>query len=54
MKMPSEVHLVDILGRFDSCQRQVMNLLDTGVNREHIGQPRQTHPPVATVDANAL
>ena len=34
-----------------------MNLLDTGVNHEHIGQhgqPRQTHPPVATVDANVL
>ena len=31
-----------------------MNLLDTGVNHQHTGQPRQTHPPVATVDANAL
>ncbi len=31
-----------------------MNLLDTGVNHEHMGQPRQTHPPVATVDANVL
>ena len=31
-----------------------MNLLDTGVNHEHIRQPRQTHPPVATVDANVL
>ena len=31
-----------------------MNLLDTGVNHEHIGQPHQTNSPVATVDANVL
>ena len=31
-----------------------MNLLDRGMNHEHIGQPRQTHPAVATVDANVL
>ena len=31
-----------------------MNLLDTGMNHQHTGQPRQTHPPVATVDANVL
>ena len=31
-----------------------MNLLDTGVNHPHTGQPRQTHPPVSTVDASVL